>query len=253
MSKSTAQAHPAQPRLTRAEAARRNGAKSRGPKTPEGKARSAQNALRHGFRAAPNTVIAFNRAEFDEFRREALQEHRPYGHAESSYFELWAFAAFQLRRLSQIEQNQFLEPDPGSLGILLSLARYRSSLERTRERAFRQLRDLQNERYRRDAPYRKPTNDLPPLVNANARRRQRMEYAFDHQIDPHQPEVWPYQDFPKHLPDKSYCTSTPDYPPSKVFERESPFPQPPLHVLEEQWKQEREEEAKRTQPAPEAA
>jgi hypothetical protein len=46
----------------RAEASRRNGARSRGPKTPEGKARSAQNALKHGLRAQKFVVVGDEKA-----------------------------------------------------------------------------------------------------------------------------------------------------------------------------------------------
>jgi hypothetical protein len=41
----------------RAAASRQNGARSRGPKTAEGKARSAQNALKHGLCARRFVVL----------------------------------------------------------------------------------------------------------------------------------------------------------------------------------------------------
>ena len=59
----------------RAEASRRNGAKSCGPKSPEGKARSAQNALKHGFRAQKHIVLpSEDAAEFEALEATLIEE-----------------------------------------------------------------------------------------------------------------------------------------------------------------------------------
>jgi hypothetical protein len=64
----------------RAEASRRNGAKSRGPKTLEGKARSAQNALKHGLRALNDVVLPDEDApEFAEREAMMIEELTPLG------------------------------------------------------------------------------------------------------------------------------------------------------------------------------
>lgn len=180
---------------------------------------------------------------FADYRRNYLEELLPEGHTESDLAEQFIFASFQLDRVREVEKNQELESDLGSFGNLLNLARYRSSLERTRDRAHKLLREVQNERFQRNAPYEAPTNRLPPFVKSALLRRTRMEYAFDNQVDPHIPEVWPYASFAKRLPPSGYNTSTVDYPPTTVFERENPFPQPPLHILERQLKRESEDKA----------
>ena len=66
----------------RAEASRKNGAKSRGPKTDEGKARSAQNALKHGMRAQKYLVLPDeDAAEFAELEAALVEELAPVGRA----------------------------------------------------------------------------------------------------------------------------------------------------------------------------
>jgi hypothetical protein len=62
----------------RAEASRRNGAKSRGPRTPEGKERSSRNALKHGLRAQKHVVLPQeDGAEFARFQAALLEELAP--------------------------------------------------------------------------------------------------------------------------------------------------------------------------------
>ena len=64
----------------RAEASRQNGAKSRGPKTAEGRARSAQNALKHGMRAQKHLVLPDeDAAEFDALEAALVEELAPVG------------------------------------------------------------------------------------------------------------------------------------------------------------------------------
>jgi hypothetical protein len=63
----------------RVEASRQNGAKSRGPKSEEGKARSAQNALKHGMRAQKHIVLPEEDAAEFAGLEAALVEETGYG------------------------------------------------------------------------------------------------------------------------------------------------------------------------------
>lgn len=90
-------------KLTRAEASRLNGAKSRGPVTPEGKARSSQNALKHGL--ASRAVVLFNESheEYDALLLEYRSLFQPMDQYEADRVTDIVNARWRIRRIQRFE------------------------------------------------------------------------------------------------------------------------------------------------------
>src|SRR5690606_5166310 len=88
----------------RAAASRANGAKSRGPKTAAGKARSAQNAIKHGLRAIRHCVLPQeDPGAFDALQYAMFAELQPAGVMEVLLARRVAVAAWRLARADRME------------------------------------------------------------------------------------------------------------------------------------------------------
>src|SRR6202049_5093403 len=155
----------------KSETARANGAKSRGPTTAEGKEKSSRNAVKHGLTVGTGNILLDSEDpdEFEEIFNKLLGIHEPVTPAEKDLVEEMVAARWRIRRMWTIETNQFNvevltqqsktdSPDPG---IHLAMAyraladdsrslavasRYEARLQRTYDRAYKTLRELQQAR-----------------------------------------------------------------------------------------------------------
>ena len=85
----------------RSKASRANGAKSRGPVTAEGRARSSQNSIRHGIRADPNRVLlqlGESREEQEAMQKGWIESLRPRDAAEGDLVSDIVNSRWLLRR-----------------------------------------------------------------------------------------------------------------------------------------------------------
>jgi hypothetical protein len=160
-------------------AARINGAKSQGPVSVEGRARSSQNSLRHGLSSAVVVLPHEDRAHFEQLRESYLESFGPTDQPQHDLVETMAAARWRLNRLFGIESKLFekemvlraeemaekleemTEPDKlawvfdhmanhgKSIALLI---RYEGSLNRTYERAFKQLQQLQKSQQNEPKP-----------------------------------------------------------------------------------------------------
>jgi hypothetical protein len=175
----------------RAEASRKNGAKSRGPKTEEGRARSSQNALKHGMRAQKYVVLPEEDAdEFAGLEAALVAELAPVGAFQAVLARRVAVAAWRLARADRIEVELFAERHiaGGGLGLALirdgngtrsfeTLLRYRGAAMAEFWRALRTLKALQAEQAATPMGASAPR---PPIARRLAPNEpeHRMEYVL---------------------------------------------------------------------------
>jgi len=86
---------------------RSNAAKSTGPKTTQGKAVVAQNAIKHGLLARQNVIMGEDQQEFDLHRGEFLDELAPAGTMETFLAERIVSLTWRLRRAERVQNEVF--------------------------------------------------------------------------------------------------------------------------------------------------
>jgi hypothetical protein len=152
-------------------ASRANGAKSHGPVTAEGKARSSRNAIKHSILADRATLSEEEKEEFQQMYEAYAARFQPRDSVESDLVEEFAFCKFQMRAAWVVEactiETQMAENEPvleeekwtglnadhhKAFAIQASLAkgntialmqRYVRSLSSQANRALKTLLDLQ--------------------------------------------------------------------------------------------------------------
>jgi len=147
---------------------RENAKKSTGPKTPEGKARAAQNALKYGFYSKEFIVREEDLEDFEQMRECLHNEVRSVSPVASEFFMQMLHASWNLHRLRQIEERIYCEHDNpfGDENIsrqLETLARHRTRFERTYSRALKELRDHETNLALYHALDEIP-GDIPPIA-----------------------------------------------------------------------------------------
>src|SRR4029079_11503633 len=105
-----------------------NSRHSTGPRTEDGKARVAQNALRHGLTAKHLVVREDERETFDAFRADLQSELDPQGAIELTTFAELLHAAWSLQRFRRLESEASLGTlddftDPQTTSVLDRLSR----------------------------------------------------------------------------------------------------------------------------------
>ena len=159
------------------EASKTNGAKSKGPATPEGKAKSSKNRMRHNLTTGHIVLLSNEDPKvFIQHSFGYLDRFAPADHVERDLVDQMIAASWRLARISAIEcslteiemdlqtethakvfeyldaharQTVSLFANPDKEATCRMLQRYQAAASRAYARAFRMLKELQGDRFGR--------------------------------------------------------------------------------------------------------
>jgi hypothetical protein len=124
---------------------RSNSQHSTGPKSPEGKARSAANAFRHGLASGQLIIPGECKAEYEALEADLLKKHQPVDITETLLVQEMAQSYWLKERAIRLQSKAFAESDstPKDLALLM---RYQITNQRAFHTALNTLTKLQNQR-----------------------------------------------------------------------------------------------------------
>lgn len=149
-----------------------NARKSTGPKTAEGKARSARNNFQHGFTLGLLTITAEEKPQFTQFEADLRSEIKPRGAFQEEAFQQFRDAYWRLRKITAAvhllaaEYNEDPFVHPAAEAPLRQLTRYRAAAEMALYRSIHALQELQTAELNRALHLtEEESKSVPPLVN----------------------------------------------------------------------------------------
>ncbi len=122
-----------------------------GPRTPEGKASSSMNALKHGFSSRKFIVMPGQEDDFQKLQSDLTAEVRPEGALETALFhqllrDAWTLHRIELRQVEMAESGRDPLFDPDCEKEFDRIERYHARAQSGHNRGLRQLRTLQTNR-----------------------------------------------------------------------------------------------------------
>jgi hypothetical protein len=181
------------------EANRLNAQKSTGPRTPEGKAASSQNAIIHGLRARAVVLPGEDQQAFDELLQSLRGEYQPQAASEDLLVQQAAITWWKLTRLAAIEQTAWRDQIRSTQQAGYFQHRREDLAEENREQEFPLSEDLllhafqgngllehlAQQQYRLDRAFQRTLRELQRLQAA--RRRQVPEKTTPKELPQREP------------------------------------------------------------------